>query len=145
MPARPACDVRSMPVRSMRTSCFECSKHAASTALQPHPLWRGRRCMPGHHHGRSSHTPPQQNVACCAGKYFTQEKGCEKILFGHDDVADRDSGHPGEVRRKQRQADGTPEDGFSIEHIGRLIIVEGELDKLACNEVLVPLPGEVFW
>lgn len=53
-------------------------------------------------------------------------------------MADRASDHPGELRRKQRQADGTPEGGFSIEHIGRLIVVEGELDKMACNQVLSP-------
>lgn len=74
-------------------------------------------------------------VPYLAGKHFTQERGCEKILFGHDDIVDRDSEHPGAVRRTQRLSQGVPEDSFSIEHIGRLIIVEGELDKMACNEV----------
>lgn len=70
-----------------------------------------------------------------AGKFFTQEKGCEKILFGHDDIVERHQEHPGELRQKRRHVDGIPEDAFRIEHVGNLIVVEGEMDKLACNEV----------
>lgn len=68
-------------------------------------------------------------------------------MFGCDDIMSRDSDHPGEMRKLNRQQQGVAEAGYSVEAVGRLIIVEGELDKLACNEVLHgPFPGtELHW
>lgn len=83
----------------------------------------------------------QRGVRCskrgfgCAGKRFTQEPKCEKIMFGCDDIMSRDEDHPGETRKLMRQQGGISEADYSIEAIGKLVIVEGELDKMACNEV----------
>lgn len=60
-------------------------------------------------------------------------------MFGFDDIVSRDAEHPGELRRYSRQQQGVSEAAFSIEAPGKLIIVEGELDKMACNEVLLCL------
>lgn len=47
----------------------------------------------------------------------------------------RDADHPGELRRHKQESEGVPESTYSLERTGKLIIVEGEFDKLACNEV----------
>ena len=70
-----------------------------------------------------------------AGKHFTQEKNCEKIVFGYDDVMNRDDEHPGAVRSTRLTLERFAPSAFWIEQPGTLIIVEGEMDKLACNEV----------
>ena len=69
-----------------------------------------------------------------AGKHFTQEKNCDKIVFGYDDIVGRGSDHPGSERLRQLQRSGYSPESFWLEQPGVLIVVEGEMDKLACNE-----------
>jgi hypothetical protein len=74
-----------------------------------------------------------------AGKHFTQEIKCEQIVFGYDDVCNRPPEHPGVSRLSTvngiQKASEDPGGIFGIEQPGVLIIVEGEMDKLACNQV----------
>jgi hypothetical protein len=70
-----------------------------------------------------------------AGKHFTQEKHCEKIVFGYDDVMHRDDDHLGTQREELVKTEKYSRKGLWLERKGVLIIVEGEMDKMACNEV----------
>ena len=56
-------------------------------------------------------------------------------MFGYDDVMNRDDEHPGAVRSTRLTLERFAPSAFWIEQPGTLIIVEGEMDKLACNEV----------
>lgn len=75
-----------------------------------------------------------------------QEKGAEKVLFGYEDIMaadDEDAQHPAK-RRTRAVADGTAQPpGDTLDDSELLIITEGEIDKLSCNEVLLPLWEEV--
>jgi hypothetical protein len=69
-----------------------------------------------------------------AGKHFRQEKNCEKVVFGFDDVLNRDADHPGARRSAHLKEQGFSPVAFWLEQPGTLIITEGEMDKLACNQ-----------
>lgn len=56
-------------------------------------------------------------------------------MFGYDDLVARNEEHPGTKRLQHLERGGLSPEAFWLEQPGVLIVVEGELDKLACNEV----------
>ena len=56
-------------------------------------------------------------------------------MFGYDDVMHREADHPAESRAAALQQNGQVASDFWLEQPGVLLIVEGEMDKLACNGV----------
>ena len=89
---------------------------------------------------------PQQPLAKrCTGKHFTQERSCEKIVFGYDDVMHRDAAHPAAHRAAALRRDAYDVSAFWLEQPGTLIVTEGEMDKLACNAVRPPFFFNFFF